>query len=316
MTHLALYGSGRWGTAILRTLQSMATVTVAVVKRGETPPIDIDGVIIATPISTHAELALPLIERGIPVYIEKPVTGSVDEAQRLFASAEKANSLVHVGHIHLHNPAFVKAKELAPALGRIRYLYFQGTNNGPFRNDASVLRDWLPHPLSMALSLLGATPWSVQAWGIPSLRPQNPALCDIGMLKYEFEAGVTLLCTVNWLAPEKRTSLSIVGETSSLVYTDTAAQNIAFYENMGPSVDGMNVYHQTPSISYPEYGKTSPLECELNAFIQAIEQGSHDRSGLALGVTIVELIAAAEESISKVGQIVRVLRRRNEMVLA
>lgn len=304
MIHLALYGSGRWGTAILRTLHSMATADVSVIKRGEAPSAEVDGVIIATPISTHAELALPCIERGIPVFIEKPVTGSTDEARRLLAAAEKAHSLVHVGHIHLHNPAFAKAKELAPALGRLRYLYFEGLNNGPYRNDASVLWDWLPHPLSMAISLLGTTPRSVQAWGIHSLRPQNPALCDIGMVKYEFEAGAALLCVVNWLAPEKRTSLTIVGETSSLVYTDTATQKIALYEGMGPSVDGANVYHQTPSTTYPEYGKRLPLECELSSFIHAIEQGSRERSELALGVTIVELIAAAEESITKDGQIV------------
>ena len=126
------------------------------------------------------------------------------------------------------------------------------------------------------------------------------------MVKYEFEDGAALLCIVNWLAPEKRTSLTIVGETSSLVYTDTATQKIALYASMGPSVDGANVYHQAPSITYPEYGTRMPLECELSSFIHAIEQGSHERSELALGITIVELIAAAEESITKDGQVVHV----------
>lgn len=306
MTRLALYGSGRWGSAILRTLERMADVTVAVVARDQRPPADIDGVIIATPISTHARLARPFIERGIPVYIEKPVTGSVEDARQLLAAAERADSLVHVGHIHLHNPAFVRARELAAGLGRIRYLYFEGTNNGPARKDASVLWDWLPHPLSMALSLLGATPCSAQAWGICSLRPQDATLCDVAMSKYEFDSGATLLCTVNWLAPEKRTALSVVGEKSSLVYTDTAAHSIALYEGMGPSVDGDNVYHHAPAITYPEYVKAAPLERELSAFITAIEHGSRDRSQLAFAVTIVELIAAAEQSMTRGGQTVLV----------
>ena len=284
----------------------MANVTVAVVNRGQTPPADVDGVVIATPISTHAQLARPLIERGIPVCIEKPVTGSVAEARQLLAAAEQADCLVHVGHIHLHNPAFVRARELAPTVGRIRYLYFEGTNNGPVRTDASVLWDWLPHPLSMALSLLGATPCSAQAWGVRSLRPQDPTQCDVAMSKYEFESGATLLCTVNWLAPEKRTALSIVGERHSLVYTDTAAQSLALYQGMGPSMDGTNVYHHAPAVTYPDYAKTSPLECELSAFITAIGQGSRDRSQLALAVTIVELIAAAEDSMTSGGRIVAI----------
>lgn len=279
----------------------METVTVSIVKRGERPPFDVDGVIIATPISTHAELALPYIERGIPVCIEKPVAGSVNDAQRLFDAAEKTNALVHVGHIHLHNPAFVKAKELLPALGQLRYLYFEGMNNGPFRTDASVLWDWLPHPLSMTLNLLGKLPRSVQAWGVQSLHPHNSALSDVGVVKYEFETGVALLCVVNWFAPEKRTALSIVGETSSLVYTDTAPKKIAWYQGMGPSISHEAVLHHVPTITYPPYEAVAPLEVELSAFVRAIERGSHEHSELALGVTIVELIAAAEKSIATGG---------------
>ncbi|OGG72619.1 hypothetical protein A3A38_00025 [Candidatus Kaiserbacteria bacterium RIFCSPLOWO2_01_FULL_53_17] len=301
MIRLALIGHGRWGKAIHRTLEGFPNVSVTVVGHGETLQGDIDGVILATPISTHAELALPFIERGIPTFIEKPLTDSVTDAKRLLTAAEKANTLVQVGHIHLHNPAFVKVKELVPTLGRIRYLSFEGANNGPFRSDASVLWDWLPHPLSMALRLLETKPKSVQAWGINSLRPQKPALYDIGVVKYAFDGDVPLICTVNWLSPEKRTTMTIVGEKSSLVHTDTAEQKLALYEGMGPAVLGMQVTPQVPSISHPAYESGWPLEYELRAFVSAVENGSHDHSELAFGATVVELIAAAHQSIDKGG---------------
>ncbi|MEK7509236.1 MAG: Gfo/Idh/MocA family oxidoreductase [Patescibacteria group bacterium] len=304
MTRLALFGHGRWGKAILRTLEGFPEVSVTVVGRGETPGANVDGAIIATPVSTHAELALPLIERGVPLLIEKPLTASVEEANRLEAAAEKADTLVQVGHIHLHNPAFMKVQELLPTLGRIRYLSFEGMNNGPARNDASVLWDWLPHPLSMTLRLVEAAPLSVQAWGINCLRPDTQALYDIGIVRYVFEGGASLLCSVNWLSPEKRTKMTIVGETSSLVHTDTDAQKLVLYEGMGPAVDGMQVTHQAPSVSYPAYGGGWPLEHELHAFIDALQKGSRDRSELAFGARIVRLIAAAHTSIETEGRAV------------
>ena len=303
MTHLALVGHGRWGKSIDRTLQKFADVSVTIVCRGESPPIGVDGVIIATPISTHIDFALPFIERGTPTFIEKPVAASIEEVDRLLAAAEKSDTLVHVGHIHLHNPAFIQAMELVPTLGRIRYLLFEGMNNGPFHKDVSVLWDWLPHPLYMALGLLGAEPVSVQAWGINSLRIQEPGLHDFGIVRFEFDTA-SLVCIVNWLSPEKRTKMTIVGEDSSLVHADTELQKLTLYAGMGPRVDGISVTHQVPSVTHPTYESGWPLQRELRSFVDAVQAGSRDRSGLALGAKVVYLIAAAHNSIQKNGQIV------------
>ena len=301
MTQLALYGHGRWGTAIERTLLAIPGVSVVVVGKGERAPAGIDGVIFATPIATHARLALPFIRKGLPVFIEKPLTNSVADARRLESAARESASLVHVGHVHLHNPAFRKVRELAPSLGPIRYLMFEGSNYGPFRNDASVLWDWLPHPLSMALELLRREPKSVQAWGINVLRPRAKALYDIGVTKYDFK-DATLLCTVNWVSPEKLTKMTIVGKTSSLVHTDTAPQKLALYQGMGPAVSGMKAAPQVPEITHPAYEGGWPLEHELRAFVDEIRNGSRNMSSLAFGRTIVELISAAHESVRKGGR--------------
>ncbi len=303
MTHLALFGHGRWGKSIDSTLQNFPDVSVTIVGRDEKPPVDVDGVIIATPISTHIDVALPFIERGTPTYIEKPVAASIEEVDRLLAAAEKSNTLVHVGHIHLYNPAFIRAKELLPTLGRIRYLLFEGMNNGPFHKDVSVLWDWLPHPLYMALGLLGAEPVSVQAWGINSLRFQEPSLYDLGIARFEFDTA-SLVCIVNWLSPEKRTKMTIVGENSSLVHADTEMQKLILYTGMGPGVDGMRVTHQVPFVTHPTYESGWPLQRELRAFVDAVQAGSRDSSGLALGAKIVYLIAAAHNSVQRNGQIV------------
>lgn len=301
MTRLALYGHGRWGTAIQRTLLGIPGVSVVVVGRGERPPAGIDGVIFATPISTHARLAMPFIRKGIPVFIEKPLTNSVADAKRLEDAARASEALVHVGHIHLHNPAFLKARDLVPSLGPIRYVMFEGLNYGPVRNDVSILWDWLPHPLSMALELFKGAPKSVQAWGISILRPRARMLYDIGVVRYDFKEG-PLVCTVNWVSPEKRTKMTIMGRTSALVHTDTDPQKLALYEGAIPAVDGMKVTPPSPVATHPKYGRGWPLEYELRAFVEAIRNGSHDRSSLEFGRRIVELIAAAHQSVRAGGR--------------
>ncbi len=302
---IALHGHGRWGTSIERTLKGFTDVTCVVIPKGQFAPDDIDGVIIATPISSHSEIALPYIEKGIPVFIEKPVTDSVADAERLIAAATNSDSLVQVGHIHLHNPAFLKAKEIVPTLGPIRYMLFEGMNNGPFRNDSSVLWDWLPHPLSMALTYMNANPISVQAWGINTLRPEVPMLYDLGFVKFDF-GSASLVCTVNWLSPEKRTRMTIVGEKSSLVHDATIPQKLTLYEGMGPVVESAKVIHSVPQITNPEFESTMPLDAELRAFVSAIQEKSHDRSGLVFGTEIIRLIAAAHESVKKDGKRIRV----------
>ena len=301
MTRLALYGHGRWGTAIDRTLLGIPGVSVVVLGRGERAPAGIDGAIFATPISTHARLALPFIRKGLPVFIEKPLTNSVADAKRLEDVARQSRSLVHVGHIHLHNPAFLKAKDLAPSLGPIRYVTFEGLNYGPVRDDASILWDWLPHPLSMALELFNGAPKSVQAWGISILRPRAKRLYDIGVVRFDFKEG-PLVCTVNWVSPEKRTKMTIVGKAGALVHTDTDQQKLALYKGAVPAVDGMKVTPRLPAATHPEYGRGWPLEHELRAFVDAIRSGSHDRSSLEFGRRIVELIAAAHESVRAGGR--------------
>lgn len=256
---LALLGHGRWGKNILKTLQTFPDVEVIVLKRGDEVTEDIKGAIIATPISTHVGLAYPFVQRGIPVFIEKPLTNSLIEASLIEAMARSSNSLVQVGHIHLHSSAF----KAIPDVGEIQHLFFQGLNPGPVREDVSVLWDWLAHPLSMALTLLKQRPISVQAWD----------LNGIGVVLYKFHT-TSLICHVSWLNPEKITKLTIIGSKGTHIYDDSTPQS------------------------------PRPLEVEMRAFVDAIKENSHDNSGLALGITIVELIVAAHLSVRKGGRII------------
>lgn len=286
MSRLALIGVGRWGSNIKRTLESLG-VEVVVVEKGEvldpaSPSFrDAQGVLIATPAATHVAIALPFIRRGIPLFIEKPLATSWREAQQLERAANQARQRGHaailfVGHIHVYNPAYQKAKELIHAAGSVQDVWLEGMNWGPERRDISAWWDWAPHDLALLLDLFGR-PRALQAWG--------NADGTVARLEYQsFEAGIH----VTWLSPQKRKRLTVVGSRYAVVFDDTAPQKVQLYRE--------------GDTTYPSYPATAPLTAELNAFLQAIQTGKEFPTDLRQGVDVVRLLAAGEQSMKAHGR--------------
>lgn len=271
---IGLLGNGRWGANIGKTLHSFDDVDLLVIEKSAEVPAGLDGVCIATPSASHAVVALPFIEKGIATFIEKPMTTSVADAERLREAALKSGALVSVGHIHLYNPAFLRMLEILPTLGSITSILCEGMNDKP-RTDSSVVWDWLPHDLSMALAIFGKKPESVQAWAA------GKPLATLAITTYQFGTA-TLMSVMSWQFPTKHKMMTIAGEKGTILFDDTAEKKLTL--KIGEE------------ISYPAYGKEMPLTQELRAFIDAIAQKSTSTQSLNTGVTIVKLIAAAEEA--------------------
>ena len=298
---LALIGTGRWGQNIQKTVALLPDAELAYTAtldwRTLLDKTDIDGVLIATPPSTHAEIALAFLEHGVPVFVEKPMTDSLAEAQRLAAAA---HDRVLVGHIHLYNPAYQQVRELLPQLGAVRLMVSEGANNGPYRDDYSALWDWAPHDISMMADLLGM-PQQVAAWGAAILRP-GTNLYDTSYIKLDFAGGAVGIITSSWLMPQKRKKLTIVGATSSVVYDDTLPEHkVTLFADMGPTVVGGVVTRQEPAVSYPPYAADMPLTLEVEAFVRMIRTKEKPRSDVALGLKVVQILDAAERSIAAGG---------------
>ncbi len=268
---------------------------------------DIDAIIVATPASTHARVALPFIKQGLPVFIEKPMTTNLADAKRLEAAAQKSWSLVFVGHIHLYNPAYKKVKELVKKIGPVRFLYGEGSSNGPYRNDISAMWDWAPHDIAMMLDLIDSRPISVQAWGVSSLR-SNTKLHDTVYIKLSFSNGTAGFIFNSWLFPEKRKRLTIIGQKSSIIFDDTAEQKLTLYENMGPALKKnkniTEVLRKEPEIIHPSYDQGAPLTLELRSFFRNIRLKEKPKTGVKEGIAVVEILEAAEKSINQDGRLV------------
>ena len=228
---LGLVGRGRWGRNIERTLRSFPDVTVLAIPRGGCDPRELDGVVVASPSATHAAVALPYIEYGLPTFIEKPMATSVAEAEALRDAAERSGAPIFVGHLQLYNPAFRKALETLPALGAVRYLLFEGMDSNP-RADSSVLWDWLPHHLSMARAIFGLDATSIQAWSLAGGNSPQAAMS-------RFLFGATPVASVtSWLSPVRRRLMTAVCERGTLVFDDRAERKLVVYEALGGRMGG------------------------------------------------------------------------------
>lgn len=124
---VAVIGRGRWGANIVNTLATMGDVEVI----EESKDLDLarqqqpDGVLIAIPAATHADVAIPFIDAGVPTFIEKPMATTVADAIRIRGAASRSGTPVVVGHVHLHNPAFQALKKLLTEVGAAQAVYWE-----------------------------------------------------------------------------------------------------------------------------------------------------------------------------------------------
>lgn len=284
---VAVIGRGRWGANIVRTLATLSDVDLVAESK------DIDailqqrpaGVLIATPSATHADIAIPFIDAGVPTFIEKPMATTVSDAMRIQSVALRTGTPVVVGHVHRFNPALRAARRLLPQLGTVQAVFWEGMNQHP-RTDSSVLWDWLPHGLSAAQDLLDANPRSVQTWCGGEV-----SQCKTATAKFEID-DVPFIASVSWLSLHKRHGMTIVGSDNSLIFDDTAQKKLALCSPEGTS--------------FPAYDAELPLTSELQAFIALLRNGNADTSSLEWDVAIVRAIAAAEESARNDGRLVAI----------
>ncbi|MGE0095987.1 MAG: Gfo/Idh/MocA family protein [Alphaproteobacteria bacterium] len=280
---LGLIGRGRWGRTIERTLASFPDVSVVPIARDAAWPDGLDGVLIATPSATHAEIALPYIEAGIATFIEKPMATSVEDAERIRDTAARSGAPVFVGHIYLHHPAFLAALALLPELGPVRSLICEDANDRP-RTDSSVLWDWLPHDLSMARAVFGRDAEKARAWNL-----FGNTRAEVAASEFWFGDAV-IVSMMTWHSPVPARRVTIVCDRAVVIFDDKADQKLMLYKN--------------GAVSYPRFSNALPLAQELDAFLKNVRSGKPDSEHLEAGLAIARLIAAAERSIQVDGNLV------------
>jgi predicted dehydrogenase len=265
----------------------------------------VDGVVIASPATTHAPLALAVIEAGKPCLVEKPFALSVSDAEAVTRTATARGVPVLAGHLLLFHPAVERLRALVQSgeLGRLYYLYGLRVNLGQVRADENALWSFGPHDVSMALFLLGDTPVRVAAQGRGYLQP---AVEDVVFVTMEFASGVLAHVQLSWLDPHKERKLTVVGAKKMAVFDDMAVrEKLRIYDKGVDRPPDYGSYGESLAIRegdifIPKIPNVEPLAAELAHFVRVV-RGEPPRAPATDGVRVVRVLEAASRSLAAGG---------------
>ena len=263
----------------------------------------IDIVAVATPVHTHHKLAAEALKAGKHVFVEKPLTSSVQQAEDLIAISKENSVKLMVGHTFEYTSAVKKMKEILDAgeLGEIYYISSQRLNLGLFQQDINVLWDLAPHDISIILYLIGLKPHTVSALGASRV---NSAIEDVAILNMQFADNLLALVQTSWLDPDKIRKMTIVGSRKMMVFDDVQqTEKIRIYDKgveIPKHYDTFAEFHYSykyGDIVIPKIDGTEPLRTELNHFLDCIINDETPISDGTSGLNVVKILEAAQESL-------------------
>ncbi len=251
---------------------------------------DINAVAIATPVPTHHAIAKAFLEAGKDVFVEKPMTFTVAEAEDLVATAKAGGRVLMVGHLLLYQPAVHWLKEYLDGgkLGQIYSLHQERMKLGRARAVENVLWSLGVHDVAVLLYLVGAAPASTSFSGHCGLQAE---IEDDTYLHMEFPGGIKAHLHNSWLWPENRRRLTVVGEKGMLVY-DEIAQNITLHRKI---IDA-ELQNCDGGDEVVFEGSGQPLKLEMEHFIDCIKTRATPRSDGQNGLEVVRVLETANDT--------------------
>lgn len=268
---------------------------------------EIDAVAICTPVHTHYELALAALRAGKHVLVEKPLTSSVETAAELVEVSRTSGLVLQVDHTFVYSPPVLAIQEMIDegSLGRLLYIDSTRINLGLFRSEVGVLWDLAVHDVSIINFLIGQRPVWISATGAaPYGEFENLAYITM-MYPDELIAHVN----VNWLSPVKLRSMVIGGSEQMVVYDDLApSEKLRIYDK-GVSINEGGMLRESDLVDYrlgsmtaPHIPRAEPLHRMCLDFISSIASSTSPRVDGEAGLAVVQIVAAAAESLRKNGE--------------
>jgi predicted dehydrogenase len=309
---LAQAGLGAWGQNLLRNFSDLAEVpllcdidektrtefagrypgTRVTEDFDELLNADVDGIVIATPVPTHYDLARRALEAGKNVFVEKPPAMRGVEMAELCELAEERGRVLMPGHLLLYHPAVRKLKEIVDSgeLGDVLYVYGNRQNLGTFRTNENALWSLGVHDLSVLLFLIEEEPSEVRAHGNAFL---NDGVEDVVFCYLRFPSGKMAHMHLSWLDPHKIRRITVVGNDRMAVFDDMERERkITVYDNWRT---------RTGDVYSPKVDLTEPLQLECRHFLRLVA-GEGDplqaaRDGLVVVRALEQLQASLESAV-------------------
>jgi len=259
----------------------------------------IDAVCIATPVGTHRKLAEEAFAAGKHVFVEKPLAGTVSDAEAIVRAAERAGKTLMVGHTFVYNPAVVEVKRIldADGVGRVQYIDSQRVNLGLHQFDINVLWDLGPHDVSITLYWLGEEPEWIQATGACFVQPE---IEDVVFLMIGFPSGAIAHAHLSWLAPTKLRTMTVIGSKKMVLYDDVqTVEKVKIYDQGVEKLSGEELRrsYRAGDIHSPRIPVTEALQIEMRHFIECVRDGKKPRSDGEAGLRVVRALEAGMRSL-------------------
>jgi UDP-2-acetamido-3-amino-2,3-dideoxy-glucuronate N-acetyltransferase len=249
---------------------------------------DIDGVVIASPSSTHYKIAKETLLAGKNVYVEKPMAQNLAEAEDLNEIAQKNELILMVGHLLMYHPAVNKLKSIIESgeLGEIQFINSDRRNfNRNQRRDSNVMWDLAPHDFSMMAYLLSMEPeeiLSVRSWSC-----EDDYVIDVAHIDFRFPGNIGAHIHNSWLDPQKQALLTVNGSKKTAVLNDTFKENkLEIYSR---SADGSMM------VEKPSYSNDEPLRLECKHFLDCIETRTVPTSDGVNGSSVVKYLEECQK---------------------
>ena len=271
---------------------------------------EIDVVAVVTPVWTHFELAKAALNHGKHVFVEKPFTASVAQAEELIELAARKRLQIMVDHTFLFTGAVRKIRQLVDegTLGNLFYYDSMRVNLGLFQHDINVIWDLAPHDLSIMDHVIQKEPEAIVATGEKHLNN----LVDIAFLTIYFPGNVVAHINVNWLSPVKVRTTLIGGEKKMVVWNDLEAdEKIKIYDKGVSVKNGEGMYnllvsYRSGDMWAPKVEQTEALKAEVNHFMDCIAANRAPVNDGVAGLRVVRLLEAAEKSLQARGKLVEI----------
>ena len=313
---ICVVGAGRWGANHIRTLDSLDCLSGVIDNnldnidkvKNQYPEIDIftnvedsfnqeyDGYIIASPASTHYEIAKKIINKGISLLIEKPMTLNSSDAKELVDLSIKENVNVMVGHLLLFHPAIIKIKKLIDSgkVGKLQYIYSNRLNLGQIRTEENVFWSLAPHDISILQYFTGSYPIDIDCSGAAFVQEK---IHDTTITTLTYPNNVKAHIYLSWIHPFKEHRLVVIGSNGMLSFEDSNINKDIFFYDKKFILNGEIPEKKDGEIEKIEYDKDKPLDEELKNFVKFIDCGLIKKSDVKDGYNIVKILEEASKSL-------------------
>jgi predicted dehydrogenase len=249
--------------------------------------------------------------------VEKPLAASSHEALELGTLADAQGLVLMPGHTFLYSPPVNMIRKLieTDALGEIYSISTSRVNLGLHQPDASVAWDLGPHDFSILRHWLEEVPTHVAALSRGCILPDTP---DVAFINLEYGSGTIAHVELSWLAPSKLRRTTIIGSQKMIVYDDTSNEPVRIFDSgvMIPDPESFGEFklsYRTGDIISPRVEAAEPLLLELEDFCNSVRTGATPRSSWQVGLDVVRVVEAVDQSLAREGARVPVVLEDSDL---